>query len=118
WFPTLAELCKVPLPDRKIDGQSLVKIIKSSTAASLHDIFFWQSGGGDSPQWAVRQGDWKLIHNPIGDKAPEAGNEKKIYLFNIKNDVGEKVNESKQHPEIVSLLTQKYQEWVEEVEKQ
>lgn len=118
WFPTLAELCNVPVPGRKIDGQSLVKVIRSSTAVSAHDIFIWQSGGGESPQWAVRQGDWKLVHNPIGDKAPEAGNDQKLYLFNMKNDVEEKVNQTKQHPEIVRSLTQKYQEWVEEVQIQ
>jgi arylsulfatase A len=118
WFPTLAELCKVSLPDRKIDGQSLVKVINSSKASSPHDTFIWQSGGGENPQWAVRQGDWKLLNNPIGDKSPATGNEKKLYLFNIKNDVEERLNETKQHPEIVSLLTQKYKEWIEEVQKQ
>lgn len=118
WFPTLAELCNVPLPNRKIDGKSLVEVINSSKASSPHDTFVWQSGGGESPQWAVRQGDWKLLHNPMGDKLSDAENGQKLYLFNLKNDVEEKKNESKQHLEIVDALTKKYQQWIEEVRRQ
>lgn len=119
WFPTLAELCNVPLPDRKIDGKSLVKVIRSSKASSLHDTFIWQSGGGEDPQWAVRQGEWKLLHNPLGNTFSDAEkNDQKLYLFNIKKDVGEKENEADQHPEIVKALTQKYQQWIKEVVKQ
>ncbi|MEJ7766912.1 MAG: sulfatase-like hydrolase/transferase [Chitinophagaceae bacterium] len=118
WFPTLAELCKVPLPDRKIDGKSLVKVINSSNAPSPHDSFVWQSGGGKDPQWAVRQGEWKLLHNPIGNKLSDADSGQKLYLFNLKNDVEEKKNELQQHPEIVDALTRKYQQWLEEVPRQ
>ncbi len=116
WFPTLAELCNVPLPNRKIDGKSLVKVINSSNASSQHDTFFWQSGGGNIPQWAVRQGDWKLLHNPIGNKLVESG--QKFFLFNMKNDIEEKKDVSKQHPEIVAALTKRYQQWLEDVPKQ
>ena len=118
WFPTLAELCNIPLPDRKIDGKSLVRVIGSSNAATPHESFMWQSGGGDNPQWAVRQGDWKLLHNPIGYKSADASNSQQLYLFNMKNDMAERKNESKQHPEIVDALTRKYQQWIEEVATQ
>ena len=118
WFPTLAELCNIPLPDRKIDGKSLVRVIGSSNAATPHESFMWQSGGGDNPQWAVRQGDWKLLHNPIGYKSADVSNSQQLYLFNMKSDMEERKNESKQHPEIVDALTRKYQQWIEEVATQ
>jgi arylsulfatase A len=60
WYPTLAALCGVPLPTPKIDGKSLVPVLQSANAPSPHDTFYWQSGGGKEPQWAVRQGDWKF----------------------------------------------------------
>lgn len=119
WFPTLAELCNVPLPHHKIDGKSLVKVISSSEAPSAHDTFLWQSGGGDNPQWAVRQGDWKLLHNPLGNKfSPAEKNSADLYLFNIKNDAGESTNEASQHPELVKDLSNRYKAWLGEVMNQ
>lgn len=119
WFPTLAELCGIPLPRRKIDGKSLVKVLRSANAPSAHDTFVWQSGGGANPQWAVRQGDWKLIHNPLGRKAQDTeGNTEQLYLYNLRQDISEKQNAADQHPEMVKALTQKYQQWRQEVENQ
>jgi arylsulfatase A len=117
WFPTVAELCNVPLPKRKIDGKSLVKVIRSPKAASPHDTFIWQSGGSQQePQWAVRHGDWKLLHNPLGNKLfADDKNDGNLYLFDIRKDVGEQKNEVDQYPEIVKNLMGKYKEWVQEI---
>jgi len=120
WFPTVAELCGVSLPKRKIDGKSLVNVIRSSGTASMHESFVWLSGGNrQAPQWAVREGEWKLISNPLdngsftGDR--NAGN---LYLFNIRNDVGEQVNAADKYPEVVQRLRGKYEAWLSEVEHQ
>src|SRR5262249_22741716 len=64
WLPTVAELCRVPLPKRKIDGRSLVPVLKSAEAKTPHDVLHWQLGD----QYAVRQGDWKLVVNPRDTK--------------------------------------------------
>ena len=67
----------------------------------------------------MRHGDWKLIHNPVGNHLSEAKkNPKKLYLFNIKNDPGEMKNEEGKNPAIVSSLYEKYLMWLKEVEKQ
>lgn len=120
WFPTLAELCGVPLPARKIDGKSLVEVIKSANAATPHDAFVWRSGGHQrDPQWAVREGDWKLLHHPLGDDLfSNDQRAEKLYLFNVRTDVGEEKNEAHAHPEIVKRLRAKYAAWAEEVEGQ
>jgi len=119
WFPTLLELTGIPQADHKIDGKSIVDVVRSSNYPSPHDTFFWQSGGGLEPQWAVRHGDWKLIQNPLGNFLGEdEKNPKKSYLFNIKNDPGEMKNEESEYPEIVSSLFEKYLIWSKEVEKQ
>lgn len=117
WFPTLAELCDIPLPKHKIDGKSLVQIIQSGEASSLHDTFFWQSGFGNVPQWAVRWGDWKLLNNPLQAKPSEMKADK-IFLVNIKKDLSEQKNVAAQHPDIVKALTQKYHQWMMEVVEQ
>lgn len=120
WFPTVAELCNISLPQRRIDGKSLVKVIRSSRAASSHESFVWQSGGSkEQPQWAVREGDWKLISNPLGNALfQDDNNAGKLYLFNIKEDVGERVNVAASHPEVVHRLRGKYEAWQKDVERQ
>lgn len=116
WLPTLAELCNVPLPQRKIDGKSLVPVIRSAASSSPHDTFVWQSGGSKAdPQWAVREGDWKLIHNPIGDSPAGNGGVVKTYLFNLRDDVSESNDLAMAQPDVVERLKLKYEAWAAEV---
>jgi arylsulfatase A-like enzyme len=47
-----------------IDGQSLVPVLQSASAPSPHTVLHWLvGGGGPRAQWAVREGDWKLVSN-------------------------------------------------------
>ena len=118
WYPTLAEYCGVALPDRKIDGKSIRNIIASDTAVTPHPIFFWQClGTKQDPQWAVREGDWKLLHSPIEAK-PEELDSNKIMLVNITKDNGEKTNLAAANPQIVERLKKLYEDWIAEVETQ
>ena len=114
-MPTIAEYCRVPTPDRKIDGKSIVSLIESGSAPSPHETLHWQSG----KHWAVRQGDWKLIHNgPAtqrnGRKIPKVEN----FLSNIAEDVTETRNRAKDHPDIVQRLTTLHKTWTQEVRQQ
>ncbi|RYE18567.1 MAG: sulfatase, partial [Sphingobacteriales bacterium] len=118
WMPTLAEYCRIKMPDRKIDGKSLVKVIASPKASSPHPEFYWQClGSKENPQWAVREGDWKLLHNPIEGK-PADMDENQLMLVNIKTDSTETTNVAAQHPDVVQRLKQKYQAWITEVVNQ
>jgi arylsulfatase A len=118
WYPTLAEYCGLQLPDRKLDGKSITKIIASNTAGSPHPIFFWQSSGSkENPQWAVREGDWKLLHNPL-QASPNELPADKLMLINMKNDSSERRNEAEKNPEIVARLKQQYLDWIGEVKNQ
>ncbi|WP_083729947.1 sulfatase-like hydrolase/transferase [[Flexibacter] sp. ATCC 35208] len=114
WFPTLAEYCHLTLPSNKLDGLSIVKVIAGANQNSPHKIFFWQSQGTKTdPQWAVREGDWKLLHSPFQGKENE-----KLMLVNMKTDSSETTNVAAQHPEIVRSLQAKYDAWIKEVEQQ
>jgi len=118
WFPTLAGLCNITLPQRKIDGKDIQTVIRSEKATSPHDIFFWQSQGTkESPQWAVRHGEWKLLHHPQTAKASEMGTDE-LFLVNIKQDSTETKNLATQYPEIVSKLKDQYNDWIKEVIQQ
>ncbi len=117
WFPTIADLCGIELPKHKIDGQSAVDVIKSNEAESPHQVFHWQSGrGAGGPQWAVREGDWKLIGNPrdTSNQAPIT-KEDRLFLVNLSDDIGEKKNVAKAHSETVERLKKLHDQWLSDV---
>lgn len=111
WLPTLAELCGVKLLHGDLDGTSIVPVIRSATAPSPHAVVHW--GGGKRSQWAVREGDWKLIGNLQSTAGDVLGAEdRKLFLANLATDVGEKTNLARQHPEIVQRLSKLRADWL------
>ena len=112
WLPTLTEFVGVPLPKRKFDGKSLGKVIQSDTAKSQHSEFHWM-GTGNNPQWAVREGDWKLIGNPRDPTvASPLSKDNKLFLVNLSIDVGEKNNLRNTHPDQLNRLKAIHNRWV------
>ena len=115
WLPTLAEYANVPLPKRKLDGKSLAKVIHLGRAQSPHTEFHWMSTGSN-PQWAVREGDWKLIGNPRDPtrKSP-LGKDDKLFLVNLSLDVGEQKNLRYTHPDELKRLKSIHDRWVKDL---
>jgi len=109
FFPTVLELCGVAPPPRKLDGKSLAAMLASNDAPSPHPVLHWQTGN----QWAVRDGDWKLIVNAQGLDPGD-----KTFLANLAADVGETKNLASEQPEIVSRLTALHEAWAKEVLEQ
>jgi arylsulfatase A-like enzyme len=121
WLPTLSELTGVPLPKRRIDGKSLVPVIRSAKAISPHKDFHWQSGRGlgGKPQWAVRSGSWKLIGNPkdTSSKLPVTKADQ-LFLVNLEEDPGETKNVAAQEPETTKRLQRLHETWLQDVKEQ
>lgn len=117
FFPTILEMCDISVPDRKIDGMSLWPILKSNKAASFHEVMYWQWEN----QWAVREGDWKLIVNgrdTTGRHSTHSQRPVKMpssFLGNLAEDQPEWKNYADIHPDIVERLTQFYYEWDKDV---
>ena len=119
WYPTIAELCEIALPSRKIDGKSLLPIIKSDSAPDRHATFFWETGNQRTPQWAVRSGPWKLLGNPRDTS--NQGNITKTdqrFLANLESDIGERTNLAVDYPQKVKDLEALYNTWRETASKQ
>jgi arylsulfatase A-like enzyme len=117
WLPTVAHYCGVILPQQKLDGQSIVSVIESADSPSPHDVLHWETSGGK--QWAVRAGDWKLVHGgpptkQNGKTLPGA----KDFLSNMAQDVSETVNLASDHPDVVQRLTRLHEVWAREVDQQ
>lgn len=111
WFPTLAELCGVRLPESGIDGLSLTSVLRSAEAPSPHKTLHWQIGHGPNAQWAVRHGEWKLIGNvqdtTVGNKRDaKAAERPPLFLSNIARDSAERTNLMDSNPDVVQQLQQ------------
>lgn len=100
WYPTLMELCGVPAPAHKIDGKSLVPVLKSKDRPTAHESFNWKSGKAV----AIREGKWKLIMT--GEK---------VELYNLPSDLGEANNLAKKDPEVVERLQKKSRDYWESI---
>jgi arylsulfatase A-like enzyme len=112
WMPTLSELSGVPLLSPDIDGRSIVPVIRSADAPSPHHVLYWHVGAPKQPQWAVRQGDWKLIANVQSKPDPDLTDaDKQFFLSNLATDVSEKTNHAAEHPEIVERLRKLHDDW-------
>ncbi len=118
WFITIAELTGANITE-KIDGKSLMPIIKDANSESQHDVIHWQVGkeDDDKAQWVVRKGPWKLIGNV---KEPHGKGEKKedvpaLFLTNLNEDISEKHNLVKSRPEKVEELLRLHESWLKSV---
>lgn len=116
WMPTIAQYCGLKPPEHKIDGKSIVSIIESPDAPSPHKVIHWQTNRGK--HWAVREGNWKLVHNgPATDykgrKLPKAEN----FLSNIAQDATETNNIAGSNPDMVNRLTNLHENWLSQIQK-
>jgi arylsulfatase A-like enzyme len=112
-LPTLAELTGVKPPDVHLDGRSLAGVLRDADAPSPHAgrALHWQVGQGPNADWAVREGDWKLIGN-ARDTSRRGGQTERIPLFlaNVRDDPGETTNLADQQPDLVARLRQLHEQ--------
>jgi len=105
FFPTLLAMANLPpLPHQHLDGTSLVPELKG--ADSPERPVFWHyphySNQGGSPYGAVRLGDFKLI---------EWYEDKRVELYDLQNDLGEKHNLATEKPEEAAALLAQLHDW-------
>jgi arylsulfatase A-like enzyme len=117
WFSTIAELTGSKISE-KVDGKSLIPLIKDGKSASQHDILYWQYGNYDdnTAQWAVRKDNWKLIGN--GNEPSTDGSKievDKIFLVDLDKDISEKKNLAKDNPKKLKELMKLHESWLKSV---
>ncbi|MBN37831.1 MAG: sulfatase [Opitutae bacterium] len=65
WYPTLLELCGVPLPKKQeVDGVSLVPLLKGESISARPLFWHYPHYGnqGGEPSSIIMEDKWKLIH--------------------------------------------------------
>jgi arylsulfatase A-like enzyme len=99
WLPTALAAAGVgATPDWKLDGANLLPLLEDKTNDPPHSALFWRFG----VQYAVRQGDWKLVKPSLADEP---------MLFDLAHDAGEQHNLSAAEPERVKQLQALWDSW-------
>jgi len=112
WLPTIADFCGAKPPKRKLDGKDIRPLILSADVPSPHKTFYWQLG----PQWAVREGDWKLLGNPKDNShKAELTARDKLFLCNLAQDITEMKNLNAENPEVVERLKKLQEQYVADI---
>ena len=114
-FPTFAEITGAPLPERKIDGVSILSLIEGREGANPRESFVYYYNKNDLE--AVTDGEFKLVfpHKYVTYGAYEPGNDgqpgklanleiMKPELYDLRRDPGERYNVVAQYPERVAKL--------------
>jgi arylsulfatase A-like enzyme len=86
----------------KLDGVNLLPYLKGENSARPHETLYWRIDG----MWAIRHGDWKLVHGMAGESDPE--------LFNLAADVGEQHDLATEQPAKVQELQKLWSAWNDE----
>ncbi len=114
-FPTFAEISGAPLPQRKIDGVSILSLIEGKTDANPRTSFVYYYNKNDLE--AVTDGEFKLVfpHKYVTYGAYAPGNDGKpgklatvelraSALYDLRRDPGERYNVLHQYPERAAKL--------------
>jgi arylsulfatase A-like enzyme len=86
-------------PEWKLDGVNLLPYLKGEKGERPHQTLYWRFG----KQWAVRDGDWKLVAGNGGDLNGE--------LINLAEDISESNNLAAANPDKVKQLKSLYDAW-------
>lgn len=106
-YPTIMDLIgKGTQPGIDLDGLSLKPILIKGKAISRTKLFWYYphySPQAKIPGHAIRKGDFKLI---------ESYDPKTVELYNLKEDIGERINLAKDYPAKVLELQNHFKEWL------
>jgi len=86
-------------PSWKLDGVNLMPYLTGQNKGRPHQTLYWRFG----EQWAIRDGDWKLVASRVDNNKPR--------LINLAQDIGEANDLSSAEPQKFAQLMAKWKEW-------
>ncbi len=109
-LPTIAEWCEIGLPqDLELDGRSLVPLINGD-ADNWPDrsIYSYKPNKNLTRAGAVRDSNYRLV----------VDQDDNLYLYNMKEDPGQKNNIAEKEPEVAKSLKRAFDNWFTDVTAQ
>jgi arylsulfatase/arylsulfatase A len=118
-MPTILDACNVqPAKGVKLDGLSLLSLLKGKPVAWPERSIVIQSPRGDKPtryhHFMIRDSRWKLLH-ASGFGRENFPGKPKFELYDILNDPGETKNVMAEHPDVFARLKTQYNRWFDDV---
>jgi arylsulfatase A len=110
-FPTILDMLNIPDPVKIQDGLSIKPLFTKGGTIDRNALYFHYPHyhhQGFKPAGAVREGDYKLIE---WFEQTLRGEEGQVNLYNLKEDIGEEHDLSKEMPELTNSLREKLHAW-------
>jgi arylsulfatase A len=125
FLPTIAAITNSKLPNKKIDGKSVLTLWKNEQGAqSPHEALYFYA---EYDLQAVRWKNWKLHFHHNYDSVKVPGKDGKqgisisktiqLSLFDLTNDPEEKINLADEHSDIVKKMSDMAKKFDEELKK-
>ncbi len=112
-LPTFCSLAGVEVPDEvKLDGEDMSDVFTGTSRGRTTPLYWewrfrvWGHTLNKSPMLAMREGPWKLLFNPEGDRTE---------LYYVPDDLLEVNNVAASHPEIVASMSASALAWQTEL---
>lgn len=114
-YPTVLEIARLTDESKqndKLDGVSIVPLLKNPSASLDRDILYWHYPhyySTTAPVGALRKGNWKLLHY---------FEDNQLELYDLEEDLGERNNLVQKHPDVAANLYKALQTWRKDVDAQ
>ncbi len=108
-LPTVFAFAGVAPPSR-VDGRDIRALLAPDRFQSPPPPFVLAYSGANNQPAAIREGPWKLhltISSQTGDNYGFTASREKPLLFNLEQDLGERIDRASENPEIVARLRQR-----------
>ncbi|QHI69808.1 sulfatase family protein [Tichowtungia aerotolerans] len=96
-----------------LDGLNLLPVIRDGDDLPERNICWRFPHPPPTPVWAIRSGEWKLVHEAIRTPKPRGfswGGER-TGLYRLSDDIHEDNDLSAQYPEVRERLQKEYDQW-------
>jgi len=107
-LPTIAAFCNIDSIPGEVEGMDMSKAITQNE--NIDDrILYWKLGS----QWAVMNGDWKLVGLPVDPSGmmPLDKLNDRMFLVNLGEDSTESKNIAEEYPNILEQMIGEYLQW-------
>ncbi len=113
-FPTLTTLSQTTTP-KHVDGMDITKLLTGEDKTLEHQTLVWDTGH----ETAIRRGKWKLKTATDDQYAryEMVDIELGTFLYDLEKDPGETTDLSKENPDIVQELAERYRVWKKDIKQ-